>query len=84
MKKLYFLVVILLTISIKDSDAQIINNENVLELSEILRADYGTCYRIRSFELCPEKKLIKVVKMFGTVTGDGFGYFPPCKCNPFR
>jgi len=43
---------------------------------EILRNDYGPCYKIGNFMLCPEKKLIRVGHMFGTATKDCFGYFP--------
>jgi len=43
---------------------------------EILHKDYGKCYTIGNFMLCPEKKLIRVGKMFGTATKDAFGYFP--------
>ena len=43
---------------------------------EILHKDYGQCYTIGNFMLCPEKKLIRVGKMFGTALKDAFGYFP--------
>jgi len=43
---------------------------------EILAADYGTCYTIGNYQLCPEKKLIRVGRMFGTALIDAFGYFP--------
>jgi hypothetical protein len=43
---------------------------------EIVNADYGTCYAIGEYMLCPEKKLIRVERMFGTAVIDAFGYFP--------
>ena len=43
---------------------------------EIVNADYGICYTIGNYQLCPEKKLIKVGCKFGTATEDYFGYFP--------
>jgi hypothetical protein len=43
---------------------------------EILTEDYGTCYTIGNFQLCPEKRLIRVGRKFGNETEDAFGYFP--------
>jgi hypothetical protein len=43
---------------------------------EILRRDYGQCYLIGNYMLCPEKKLIRVGRKFGTETIDAFGFFP--------
>lgn len=43
---------------------------------QIANADYGTCYTIGNYMLCPEQNLIRVGKMFGTATEDCFGYFP--------
>jgi len=77
MKKLYFLVIISLTIFSKNSmNAQVLSFEESLKITQ---ADYGTCYQIGEFMLCPEKKLIRVGKMFGTATKDCFGYFPEPK-----
>ena len=42
----------------------------------IVNADYGTCYTIGDYQLCPEKKLIKVMRMFGTAVKDAMGFFP--------
>jgi len=42
----------------------------------IINADYGTCYTIGNYQLCPEKKLIKEGRMFGTALIDAFGFFP--------
>jgi len=42
----------------------------------ILEADYGTCYTIGNYQLCPEKKMIKVLRMFGTAVIDAMGFFP--------
>jgi hypothetical protein len=46
------------------------------KLLEIVNADYGTCYTIGNYQLCPERKLIKVGRMFGTAVKDAFGFFP--------
>lgn len=43
---------------------------------KIINADYGICYTIGNYQLCPEKKMIKVVGMFGTAVKDCFGFFP--------
>lgn len=43
---------------------------------EILDADYGTCYTIGNYMICPDKEVIRVGQMFGTATKDCFGYFP--------
>jgi hypothetical protein len=43
---------------------------------EIINADYGTCYTIDNYQLCPDKKLIKKGRMFGTDVIDAFGFFP--------
>ena len=45
-------------------------------LNKIANADYGTCYEIGNYMLCPEQKLIRTGRMFGTATKDCFGYFP--------
>jgi hypothetical protein len=42
----------------------------------IVQADYGTCYTIGKYQLCPEKKLIRVLRRFGTATRDAAGFFP--------
>jgi len=52
-----------------------INNHFQQQL-EIVNADYGTCYTIGNYQLCPEKKLIREGRMFGTATKDCFGFFP--------
>jgi hypothetical protein len=61
-------------------------NENKMTMDEqfetyceILAADYGTCYTIGNYMLCPEKKLMRVGRMFGTAVADAFGYFPDLK-----
>ena len=43
---------------------------------KIVNADYGQCYTIENYMLCPEQKVIRVGRMFGTATMDCFGYFP--------
>lgn len=43
---------------------------------KIAEADYGTCYNIGNYMLCPEQKIIRVGKLFGTAEVDCFGYFP--------
>lgn len=43
---------------------------------KIAEADYGTCYTIGNYMLCPEQKIIRVGQLFGTAEYDGFGYFP--------
>ena len=43
---------------------------------EILAMDHGTCYTVGNYQLCPEKRLIRVGRMFGTMLKDAFGYFP--------
>jgi|GEM_PF-1940725 len=48
---------------------------------EIVNADYGTCYTIGDYQLCPEKKLIKVMRMFGTAVIDAMGFFPDTTLN---
>ena len=42
----------------------------------IVEADYGTCYTIGNYQLCPERKLIRVMRMFGTAVIDAMGFFP--------
>ena len=42
----------------------------------IVHADYGTCYTIGEYQLCPERKLIKVRRMFGDAVSDYVGFFP--------
>ena len=46
---------------------------------EIANADYGTCYTIGQYMLCPEKKMIRAGYMFGTAIMDCYGYFPEPK-----
>ncbi|WNY24506.1 hypothetical protein [Methanolapillus millepedarum] len=46
------------------------------KMLKIANADYGKCYTIGNYMLCPEKKIIRVGRMFGTVTADYYGYFP--------
>jgi len=72
MKKLY-LIIILQIIVCNHTVAQEIDYEKCLE---IINADYGTCYTIGNYQLCPDKKLIKVGRMFGTAVIDAFGFFP--------
>lgn len=51
------------------------------KLLKIANADYGTCYTIGNYMLCPEKKLIRVMRMFGTATIDCVGFFPDTSLN---
>ena len=46
------------------------------KMVKIANADYGMCYTIGNYRLCPEKKLICVGQMFGTAVIDAFGFFP--------
>lgn len=46
------------------------------KMSEIANADYGKCYTIGEYQLCPERKLIKKMGMYGTLIKDFFGFFP--------
>ena len=70
-KKITLLFLLILTGMV--SNGQEMDYERNLE---IVRADYGTCYTIGNYMLCPEQKLIRVGRMFGTVIGSSFGYFP--------
>jgi hypothetical protein len=45
------------------------NNNNMID-------DYGTCYLIGDYQLCPENKIIRVWRMDGTATKDWVGYVP--------
>ena len=48
---------------------------------EIINADYGTCYTIGNYQICPETKVIKVGRMFGTAVIDAYGFFPEPSLN---
>jgi len=67
------LFIILIIMACEHTKAQSMDYEECLK---IVNADYGVCYRIGNYELCPEKKLIKRGGMFGTATIDCFGFFP--------
>jgi hypothetical protein len=51
-------------------------NDEFNQLVKIANKDYGQCYLIRDYKLCPEKQVILVGKKFGTATKDSYGYFP--------
>lgn len=43
---------------------------------EIISADYGTCFTIGNYMICPDQQVIRVGQKFGTASEDCFGYFP--------
>jgi hypothetical protein len=51
-------------------------NDHFKQQLAIVNADYGTCYTIGKYQLCPEKKLIRVLRRFGTAVIDAAGFFP--------
>lgn len=46
------------------------------KMDSIANADYGRCYTIGKYMLCPERKLVRVRGMYGTPTIDASGFFP--------
>ena len=70
------------------TNKQSANNNNMIEekgktemddfdrMLRIANADYGKCYTIGGHQLCPERKIIRTVQMFGTAEIDAVGFFP--------
>ena len=56
-----------------DDDSEMGNYRKMVELAN---ADYGKCYTIGSYQLCPERKIIRTERMFGTMVKDAIGFFP--------
>ena len=56
-----------------DDDSQMSNYQRMVRLAN---ADYGKCYTIESYQLCPEKKVIRKKQRFGTALKDAIGFFP--------
>ena len=46
------------------------------KMVRLANADYGKCYTIGSYQLCPERKIIRKKQMFGTAVIDAIGFFP--------
>ncbi len=51
-------------------------NPDFIRMHKIATADYGKCYIIDNYMLCPEKKLILKEAMYGTETKNCIGFFP--------
>ncbi|MCL2682187.1 MAG: DKNYY domain-containing protein [Bacteroidales bacterium] len=77
-KTAIILVITVFTAGICAGKANNKNNHNMTfeKNLKIVNVDYGTCYTIGNYQLCPEKKLIKVLRMFGTATKDAVDFFP--------
>ncbi len=74
----YYIFIAILLFTVEDVKAQQLSFEEELKIAS---ADYGTCYIIENYSLCPENKLIRKEQMFGTDIVDCIGFFSDSTLN---